>query len=135
MKFSTFWSKGCNTNKKEAGFINISTDEVYGAYYLCEPAFTEANPFKPNNPYSASKTAADCIVRSFFKTFDMPFITVHSANNFGPLQKPEKFIPLMIHKALNGIEIPIYGDGSNMRTSFMLKIIAWLSGQPTIKGC
>lgn len=110
-----YWS-GCSPVKRDSfRFINISTDEVYGALLADEPAFTEDHPFRPNNPYSASKVAADCIVRSFFKTFGMPSVTIHAANNFGPWQQPEKLIPLMIHRALNGVEMPIYGDGSNIR--------------------
>lgn len=111
----SYWSR-CDATKQDLfRFVNISTDEVYGALQVDEQPFSENHPFKPNNPYSASKAAADCLVRSFFKTFGMPSVTIHAANNYGPWQQPEKLIPLMIHRALNKVEMPIYGDGSNMR--------------------
>lgn len=95
-------------------FIQISTDEVYGS--LGETGlFTEESPLKPNNPYSASKAGADLLVRSYHKTFGIPINIVRSSNNFGPYQFPEKLIPLMIINALNNRELPIYGDGLQVR--------------------
>lgn len=95
-------------------FIQISTDEVYGS--LGETGlFTEESPLKPNNPYSASKAGADLLVRSYHKTFGIPINIVRSSNNFGPYQFPEKLIPIMIINALNNRELPIYGDGLQVR--------------------
>ncbi len=96
-------------------FIQISTDEVYGSLNFKDPAFTEDLPLKPNSPYSASKASADLIVRSYFKTFDLPVNITRCSNNYGPYQFPEKLIPLMINNARNNQELPIYGTGQNIR--------------------
>lgn len=95
-------------------FIQISTDEVYGSLGP-KGAFREDTPLAPNSPYSASKTAADILVLAYFKTYDMPVIVTRCSNNYGPYQFPEKLIPLMITNALAGIELPVYGDGMNVR--------------------
>ena len=94
-------------------FIQISTDEVYGA--LQRGRSKESDPLKPNNPYSASKASADLICRSYRKTFRVPVIIVRISNNYGPFQFPEKLIPLMIINALNGKALPVYGVGENVR--------------------
>jgi dTDP-glucose 4,6-dehydratase len=95
-------------------FIQISTDEVYGS--LGEKGtFTEESNLAPNSPYSASKAAADLLCRSYFKTFDFPVIITRSCNNFGPYQFPEKLLPLFISNALSDNELPLYGDGLNIR--------------------
>ncbi|HET9182637.1 MAG TPA: dTDP-glucose 4,6-dehydratase [Candidatus Angelobacter sp.] len=96
-------------------FVHISTDEVYGSLRPDAPAFTESTPYAPNSPYSASKAAADHLVRAFHHTYVLPTITTNCSNNYGPCQFPEKLIPLMIHNALNGKSLPVYGDGSNVR--------------------
>jgi dTDP-glucose 4,6-dehydratase len=95
-------------------FIHISTDEVYGS--LGEAgAFTEETPLAPNSPYSASKTAADMMVRAYHRTYGLPAIITRCSNNFGPYQYPEKLIPLMISNAMEDKELPIYGDGMYVR--------------------
>lgn len=95
-------------------FIHISTDEVYGS--LGESgAFTEETPLSPNSPYSASKAGADLLAKAYWKTYGFPVVVLRSSNNFGPRQYPEKFIPMVITRALTDSEIPIYGDGQNVR--------------------
>jgi len=97
-------------------FIQISTDEVYGSLPLdSKEKFNEESPLKPNSPYSASKASADLLAKSFFVTYGLPIIITRSSNNFGPRQYPEKLIPLTIKKALKGEQIPVYGDGQNIR--------------------
>jgi dTDP-glucose 4,6-dehydratase len=93
----------------------VSTDEVYGTLAPDEPAFSERSPLRPNSPYSASKAGADCLVRSYAETFDLPCITTRCSNNYGPYQFPEKLIPLMISKALADEPLPVYGDGQQRR--------------------
>lgn len=95
-------------------YVQISTDEVYGELGA-EGYFTEETPVAPNSPYSASKGAADLLVRSYFKTYDMNINITRCSNNYGPYQFPEKLVPLMITNGLNGRRLPIYGDGSNVR--------------------
>lgn len=94
-------------------FIQISTDEVYGS--IEKGSFTENSNLQPNSPYSASKASADLLVRSYFKTYDVPAIITRSSNNFGPYQYPEKVIPLFITNALEDKPLPLYGDGKNVR--------------------
>ena len=102
---------------RQAGFrfLNVSTDEVYGSLTLEEPAFTERHPYAPNSPYSASKAAADHMVRAYHHTYGLPVLTTNCSNNYGPCQFPEKLIPLTLLNALNGRQIPVYGDGKNRR--------------------
>ncbi len=95
-------------------FLHISTDEVYGSLGK-SGAFTEATPLAPNSPYSASKTAADMLVRAYHYTYGLPAMITRCSNNYGPYQFPEKLIPLMIANALENKELPIYGDGMNVR--------------------
>ncbi|MGZ3513825.1 MAG: dTDP-glucose 4,6-dehydratase, partial [Thermodesulfobacteriota bacterium] len=100
--------------KQRIRFLHISTDEVYGS--LGEAgAFTEETPLAPNSPYSASKTAADMLVRAYHHTYRIPAVITRCSNNYGPYQFPEKLIPLMISNALEGKELPIYGDGMHVR--------------------
>jgi len=94
-------------------YIQISTDEVYGS--IDEGSFSESSPLRPNSPYSASKTSGDLLVRSYYVTFGLPVIVTRSSNNFGPYQYPEKVIPLFVTNALDGIKVPLYGDGMNVR--------------------
>ena len=96
-------------------FINVSTDEVYGSLGPLDAAFTEQHPLRPNSPYSASKAGADCLVRAYTETFGLPCLTTRCSNNYGPYQFPEKLIPLMITKALRDEQLPVYGDGGNVR--------------------
>lgn len=95
-------------------FVQVSTDEVYGT--LGDTGlFTEDSPLAPNSPYSASKAGADLLVRSYHETFGMNVNITRCSNNYGPYQFPEKLIPLMIHRALNDLSLPVYGDGLNVR--------------------
>ncbi len=109
------WGKLPEAERKTFRFLHVSTDEVYGSLKLDEPAFTETNQYKPNSPYSASKAASDQIVRSYHKTYNLPVLTTNCSNNYGPFQFPEKLIPLLIHNAVSGKKLPIYGDGKNIR--------------------
>ena len=77
--------------------------------------FTEETPLPPNSPYSASKAAGDCLVRSYFHTFHMPVLTTRCSNNYGPYQFPEKLIPLFVTNLMEGKKVPLYGDGLNVR--------------------
>lgn len=101
--------------KKTFRYLQISTDEVYGTLQMDDPAFTENTPLAPNSPYSASKASADLLCRSFFETFKLPVLITRCSNNYGPLQVEEKFIPLMIKRALANESLPIYGTGMNIR--------------------
>ena len=95
-------------------FIQISTDEVYGSLGPTGH-FAETTPLKPNSPYAASKTAADLMVRAYIKTFGINAIVTRCSNNYGPYQFPEKLLPLMISNAMEDRELPVYGDGLNIR--------------------
>jgi dTDP-glucose 4,6-dehydratase len=95
-------------------FVQISTDEVYGSLGR-EGLFTENSLITPNSPYSSSKAAADMMVLAFYHTYKMPVVVTRCSNNYGPLQFPEKLIPLMIINALNNKKLPVYGDGMNVR--------------------
>ncbi|MCC6594173.1 MAG: dTDP-glucose 4,6-dehydratase, partial [Xanthomonadales bacterium] len=95
-------------------FLHVSTDEVYGSLGA-EGRFSESTPYAPNSPYSASKAASDHLVRAWHHTYGLPVLTTNCSNNYGPLQFPEKLIPLMIGKALAGNALPVYGDGRNVR--------------------
>ena len=111
------WMSAPNQYKAEfvnARFHHVSTDEVYGT--LGETGlFEETTPYAPNSPYSASKAGSDMIVRSYFHTYGMNVVTSNCSNNYGPKQHNEKLIPTIIRKALAGENIPIYGDGKNVR--------------------
>ncbi len=97
-------------------FINVSTDEVYGALELDdENIFTEETPITPNMPYAAAKAGGDLMCNAYFKTHNVPVIVTHCSNNYGPYQFPEKLIPFFIFKILKGEKLPVYGDGLNIR--------------------
>ena len=96
-------------------FIQISTDEVYGALGEDDEPFKEDTPLAPNSPYAASKTSADLLCRSFYETYKYPITITRCSNNYGPNQYPEKLIPLMIQKAKNNEKLPVYGNGRNIR--------------------
>ena len=98
-------------------FLQVSTDEVYGSLPEDRPdvKFTEQTPLAPNSPYSASKAAADCLVRSYYHTFGLPVLTTRCSNNYGPYQFPEKLIPLFVTNLIEGKKVPLYGDGMNVR--------------------
>ncbi len=101
--------------RKNFRFLHVSTDEVYGSLGPDEAAFHEETPYRPNSPYSASKAASDHLVRAYFHTYGLQVVTTNCSNNYGPYQFPEKLIPLMIHNALKGKALPVYGDGQNVR--------------------
>lgn len=96
-------------------FHHVSTDEVYGSLEPGEPAFTEASPHRPNNPYAATKAASDDLVRAWHRTHGLPVITTNCSNNYGPFHYPEKLIPLVVANALAGRPLPVYGDGRQVR--------------------
>jgi len=96
-------------------FIHMSTDEVYGALQGDSKSSKETDPFRPSSPYSASKAGGELLAMSYFITHKLPVIVVRSSNNFGPLQYHEKLIPLMIRNALADIQLPVYGEGKNIR--------------------
>ncbi len=110
-----YWSDLNDADKSNFRFLHVSTDEVYGSLSATDPAFKETNPYEPNSPYSASKAASDHLVRAYHHTYGMPMLTTNCSNNYGPYHFPEKLIPLVIHHALNGKSLPIYGNGSNVR--------------------
>ena len=111
----SYWNNLGDEEKTNLRFLHVSTDEVYGSLELNDPAFTETHRYKPNSPYSASKAASDHLVRAYYKTYGLPVLTTNCSNNYGPFQFPEKLIPLTIHNALTDKEIPIYGDGQQIR--------------------
>jgi dTDP-glucose 4,6-dehydratase len=96
-------------------FLHVSTDEVYGTLKDSDPAFTELNRYEPNSPYAASKAASDHLVRAWHHTYGLPVLTTNCSNNYGPYHFPEKLIPLVISNALAGKDLPIYGDGKQVR--------------------
>ena len=101
--------------KDKFRFLHISTDEVYGSLKKDDPPFKETNKYFPNSPYSASKAGADHIVRSFYKTYNLPTLISNCSNNYGPYQSIEKLIPFIIYNALSNRDIPLYGDGMQIR--------------------
>jgi dTDP-glucose 4,6-dehydratase len=110
-----YWGGMTAESKAAFRFLHVSTDEVYGSLGEQDPPFTETTPYSPNSPYSASKAASDHFVRAYFHTYGLPTLTTNCSNNYGPFQFPEKLIPLMIMNALEGKQLPVYGDGRNVR--------------------
>jgi dTDP-glucose 4,6-dehydratase len=108
------WSQLPTAEAEGFRFLHVSTDEVYGSLGD-DGAFTEATPYQPNSPYSASKASSDHFVRAYHHTYGLPVLTTNCSNNYGPYQFPEKLIPLMILNALEGKPLPVYGDGQNVR--------------------
>ncbi len=102
-------------DRDDKRFLHVSTDEVYGSLGEDDPAFTEMSPYRPNSPYSASKAASDHLVRAYHETYKLAVLTTNCSNNYGPFQFPEKLIPLVILNALDGKQLPVYGDGRNIR--------------------
>jgi dTDP-glucose 4,6-dehydratase len=109
-----FWRGLEGTEKDQFRFLHVSTDEVYGSLGPTGK-FTETTAYQPNSPYSASKASSDHLVRAYFHTYGLPVLTTNCSNNYGPFQFPEKLIPLIIHNALAGKPLPIYGNGLNIR--------------------
>ena len=110
-----YWAGLDDQAKQDFRFLHVSTDEVYGSLAPDAPAFSETNPYEPNSPYSASKAASDHLVRAWHHTYGLPVLTTNCSNNYGPYHFPEKLIPLVIHNALAGKPLPIYGDGQQVR--------------------
>jgi len=110
-----YWSALDTERKKNFRFLHVSTDEVYGSLAKDDPAFTETTQYAPNSPYSASKAASDHLVRAYHHTYGLPTLTTNCSNNYGPHHFPEKLIPLVIHHALTGKPLPIYGNGQQIR--------------------
>ena len=110
-----YWNELDESDKKIFRFFHISTDEVFGSLNLNEKKSTENSSYKPNSPYSASKAASDHLVRAWHHTFKLPTLVSNCTNNYGPHQHEEKLIPLVITKALKNENLPIYGDGKNIR--------------------
>jgi dTDP-glucose 4,6-dehydratase len=116
-----YWNGLEGEAKKHFRFLHVSTDEVYGSLQKDDPAFSETNRYEPNSPYSASKAASDHLVRAYHHTYGLPVLTTNCSNNYGPYQFPEKLIPLVIHNALAGKPLPIYGDGQQIRDWLYVK--------------
>ena len=110
-----YWSSLSINEKQLFRFIHVSTDEVYGSLEPFEASFTEQSQYKPNSPYSASKASSDHLVRSYFHTYGLPVCTTNCSNNYGPFQFPEKLIPLCIKNCISRLDLPIYGDGKQIR--------------------
>ena len=111
----SYWSGLDESERSRFRFLHISTDEVYGTLGPDDPPFAETTPYAPNSPYAASKAGSDHLVRAYSHTYGLPTLTTNCSNNYGPRQFPEKLIPLMIHNAVTGKPLPVYGDGLNVR--------------------
>ena len=116
-----YWGGLADEEKVAFRFLHVSTDEVYGSLATDDPAFKETNRYEPNSPYSASKAASDHLVRAYHHTYGLPVLTTNCSNNYGPYHFPEKLIPLVIHNALAGKPLPIYGDGQQIRDWLYVK--------------
>ena len=110
-----YWSKLEGDKKDNFRFHHVSTDEVYGDLKGTDELFTEDTPYAPSSPYSAAKASSDHLVRAWQRTFKLPTLITNCSNNYGPYQFPEKLIPLIILNALEGKDVPIYGDGKQIR--------------------
>ena len=110
-----YWRTMSGPPRDAFRFLHVSTDEVFGSLASGDPAFSEATPYDPHSPYSASKAASDHLVRAWHDTYGLPVIVTNCSNNYGPYQFPEKLIPVVILKCLRGEPIPVYGKGENIR--------------------
>ncbi|MEY3912214.1 MAG: hypothetical protein RL509_258 [Pseudomonadota bacterium] len=110
-----YWQTLAPVQREAFRFVHVSTDEVYGTLGPTDPPFAETKAYEPNSPYSASKAASDHLVRAWHHTYGLPVLTTNCSNNYGPYHFPEKLIPLVIHHALAGKPLPIYGDGQQVR--------------------
>ena len=110
-----YWRNLKVEKKQNFRFHHVSTDEVYGDLEVADDLFTEQTPYAPSSPYSASKASSDHLVRAWYRTFGLPILITNCSNNYGPYQFPEKLIPLIILNALEGKDLPIYGDGKQIR--------------------
>ena len=109
------WERLPGERRAQFRFLHVSTDEVFGDLGADEPAFTETTPYCPSSPYSASKAGSDHLARAWHRTYGLPVLISNCSNNYGPCQFPEKLIPLMILNALRGEQLPVYGDGQQVR--------------------
>src|ERR1035441_2693573 len=109
------WLELDEADRRAFRFLHVSTDQVYGSLGPEDPAFSEVTAYAPNSPYAASKAASDHLARAYHHTYGLPVLTTNCSNNYGPIQFPEKLIPLMILNALEGKPLPVYGDGRNVR--------------------
>ncbi|MEI8299057.1 MAG: dTDP-glucose 4,6-dehydratase [Pseudomonadota bacterium] len=116
-----YWGGLAGARRAAFRFLHVSTDEVYGSLAPGAPAFAESHRYEPNSPYSASKAASDHLVRAYHHTYGLPVLTTNCSNNYGPYHFPEKLIPLVIHNALAGRTLPIYGDGMQVRDWLYVK--------------
>jgi len=110
-----YWQSLEGNKKENFRFLYVSTDEVYGDLAGKSSFFTEKSAYRPSSPYSASKASSDHLVRAWYRTYDLPVLITHCSNNYGPCQFPEKLIPHIILNALAGKNLPIYGDGKQIR--------------------
>ena len=116
-----FWGGLAEPQRSAFRFVHVSTDEVYGSLEPDEAPFAESNPYRPNSPYAASKASSDHLVRAYGETYGLPVIITNCSNNYGPYHFPEKLIPLVIHNALSGKPLPVYGDGKQVRDWLYVK--------------
>jgi len=110
-----YWGALQGAARQDFRLLHVSTDEVYGSLSPTDAAFVETNRYEPNSPYAATKAASDHLVRAWHHTHGLPVLTTNCSNNYGPYHFPEKLIPLVIHHALAGKPLPIYGDGQQVR--------------------
>jgi len=110
-----YWQSLKGNKKENFRFLYVSTDEVYGDLAGTKGFFTEKSSYRPSSPYSASKASSDHLVRAWYRTYDLPVLITHCSNNYGPCQFPEKLIPHIILNALAGKNLPVYGDGKQIR--------------------
>ena len=110
-----YWAGLVEPERSAFRFLHVSTDEVYGSLRPDEAPFAESNPYRPNSPYAASKASSDHLVRAYGETYGLPVLITKCSNNYGPYHFPEKLIPLVIHHALLGKPLPVYGDGKQVR--------------------
>ena len=116
-----YWNNLESQAQQAFRFLHVSTDEVYGSLDKTDPPFQETHQYQPNSPYSASKAASDHLVRAYHHTYGLPVLTTNCSNNYGPYHFPEKLIPLCIQNALMGKDLPIYGDGQQIRDWLYVK--------------
>jgi dTDP-glucose 4,6-dehydratase len=116
-----YWNSLESQDQHDFRFLHVSTDEVYGSLDKSDPPFLETHQYQPNSPYSASKAASDHLVRAYHHTYGLPVLTTNCSNNYGPYHFPEKLIPLCIQNALLGKDLPIYGDGQQIRDWLYVK--------------
>ncbi len=111
----SYWQELPAADRETFRFLHVSTDEVYGSLKPGDAPFEETFAFRPNSPYAASKAASDMLVRAWHKSYGLPTVVTNCSNNYGPMQFPEKLLPLVLHRAVHGEPLPIYGDGQQVR--------------------